>query len=124
MRKLTALLILGTILIAVFGCGRLSESASNTNLIERISKADELFKKKQFQEALKEYENIEKTASGDMRLKALYRIIESKAMLFRYGEALEKITGIELPKEPIWQARFLLLKAEIYREFLKRYGFA
>lgn len=89
-----------------------------------LGEADELFSKHQYQKALKLYEDVLKTGQGDERWMALYRACESEALLFRYGDAVERFKKAELPKSGLWRSRLLLLKAELYREFLKQYGFA
>ncbi|MEE8424713.1 MAG: alpha-2-macroglobulin family protein, partial [Elusimicrobiota bacterium] len=51
-----------------------------------------------------------------------YRACESEALLLRYGEAVERFKKLKLPKDHAQRARFLILKAELYREFSKQYG--
>jgi len=89
-----------------------------------LAKADALFEKRLYQEALKEYEAALKSASGEERLKALYRAAESEALLFRYAEAAQRVFPEKLPQDPAWRGRFLLLRTELAREFLKQYGSA
>ncbi|MEI8191566.1 MAG: hypothetical protein WCI75_17775, partial [candidate division NC10 bacterium] len=88
------------------------------------SEADGLFERGQYQEALKIYEGLAKTGEGDGKWSAFYRACESEALLFRYGEAVERFKKAELPKDGLWRSRLLILKAELYREFLKQYGYA
>lgn len=87
-----------------------------------LPKADALFEKRLYQEALKEYEAVLKSASGEERLKALYRAAESEALLFRYAEAAQRMLPETLPRDPAWRGRFLILRTELAREFLKQYG--
>ncbi len=87
-----------------------------------LSKADALFEKRLYQEALKEYEAALGSASGEERLKALYRAAESEALLFRYAEAARRVFPEKLPRDPAWRGRFLILRTELAREFLKQYG--
>jgi len=89
-----------------------------------LAKADALFEKRLYQEALKEYEAALKSASGEERLKALYRAAESEALLFRYAEAAQRVFPEKLPQDPAWRGRFLILRTELAREFLKQYGWA
>ena len=89
----------------------------------QMEKADTLFNKKQYQEALKEYEPLLTSSILTERYNALYRSAECEALLFRYGEALQRISQVEVPQEPIWAARFLILKSELYNEFLTQVGY-
>ena len=89
-----------------------------------LRKADELFDKGTFQEALKVYESVYKeTANSQIREKAFFRICESLAHLFRYGEAAQKLLSTEVPRQLPQHARFLILKAEIFRNFLMQYSY-
>lgn len=88
-----------------------------------IKKADELFEKGTFQEALKEYELVSKeTGDTDIRWKAFFRECESLAHLFRYGEAAEKLLAIPIPGSFPHNARILILKTEMLRNFLLQYS--
>ncbi len=87
-----------------------------------FKEANSLFDKGLYQEALKKYEEVARTDAGDKRLKALYRSCEAEALLFRYGKAFERLRKAGLPRDPLWRARFLILKSELSREFLKQYG--
>ncbi|MFC1703307.1 MG2 domain-containing protein [Candidatus Omnitrophota bacterium] len=88
-----------------------------------IKKADELFIKGTFQEALKEYEEVFKEATDpELRWKAFFRACESQAHLFRYGEATEKLLSTPVPQRIPYRARILILKAEMLRNFLKQYS--
>lgn len=87
-------------------------------------KADELFDKGLFNDAIKEYTPSLNDPDESVRLKALYRTIECEALLFRYAEAAQRSLDAKLPADPLWQARFLIQRAELAREFLKQYGFA
>jgi uncharacterized protein YfaS (alpha-2-macroglobulin family) len=89
---------------------------------EGLASADALFDKGLYQEALKGYEAGLKDRDGDVRLKSLYRSAECRALLFRYGEAAQGIFEAKLPDDPVWKGRFLILRAELAREFLKQYG--
>lgn len=89
-----------------------------------VYKADELFEKKLYQEALKEYEAALRSATGEDRLKAVYRAAESEALLFRYAEAAQRVFPEKLPADPAWRGRLLILRTELAREFLKQYGWA
>jgi len=89
-----------------------------------LPEADKLFAKGLQQEALGKYEELAKSPDPETRLKAVYRSCEAEAMLFRYGEAVERLRKAVVPSDPLWRARFLLLKTELLREFLKQYGHA
>ncbi|MCK4533299.1 hypothetical protein KAU39_05885, partial [bacterium] len=88
-----------------------------------IKEADKLFHKGTFQEALKEYELIFKeTKNVEIRWKAFFRVCESLTHLFRYGAAAQKLIFTPLPKQTDYRARVLILKAELFRNFLKQYS--
>ncbi|MCX5787134.1 MAG: hypothetical protein NTX64_01300 [Elusimicrobia bacterium] len=89
-----------------------------------LPKADRAFEQRQYQPALEAYEGALKACEGEERLRALYRAAESKSLLFRYAEAAQLLRGEKLPSDPLWRARFLILKAELARENLEQYGFA
>jgi len=89
-----------------------------------LAKGDELFEKRLYQEALKEYEGAIAGSSGEERWKAVYRAAESQALLFRYAEAAQRVFPEKLPSDPAWRGRFLILRTELAREFLKQYGWA
>ena len=88
-----------------------------------IKEADKLFDKGTFQEALKEYELIFKeTKNVEIRWKAFFRACESLTHLFRYGAAAQKLISIPLPKQTDYRVRVLILKAELFRNFLSQYS--
>ncbi|MBI4248072.1 MAG: hypothetical protein HY611_01105, partial [Elusimicrobia bacterium] len=93
-------------------------------LAKDLTKADGLFDKGLYQEALHQYEAALKDPAAEIRLKALYRAVESRALLFRYADAAKLAFGAQLPSDLRWKSRFLILRAEIAREFLKQYGSA
>lgn len=85
------------------------------------AESDALFDKGLYQEALKSYEPSLKSPDPETRLKAFYRSAECEVLLFRYAEAAKRVLAAEIPKDPLWRARFLILRAELGREFLKQY---
>ena len=87
-----------------------------------LQKADELFEKSLYQEALGLYDKAA-GLPGDAGLKARYRAAECEGLLFRYSQAAQRFSALKLPKDPLWRGRFLLLRAELGREFLKQYGY-
>jgi uncharacterized protein YfaS (alpha-2-macroglobulin family) len=88
-----------------------------------VKKADSLFDKGTFQEALKEYEIVYKeTADFEIRWKAFFRVCESLAHLYRYGESAEKIISTPVPNQMPQKAHVLILKAEMLRNFLTQYS--
>jgi hypothetical protein len=84
--------------------------------------ADELFAKRRYAEALPLYEAQLKSKDENVRLRALYRAVECRALAFRYLEAVDLVEKAALPKEGPWRARLLLLKAEAQREAATQYG--
>lgn len=88
-----------------------------------LSKADQAFSKNLYQEALDNYSKAVKLP-GEDGLKAVYRSAESEALLFRYGEAVQRLADMKLPADALWRGRFLLLRAEAGRRFLAQYGYS
>lgn len=88
-----------------------------------LTKADELFEKGTFQAALEEYDQIALQSKDSHAIfKAFYRSCESLTFLYRYGEAVERIRNFKGELAGQDQHRFLILKAEILRNFLVQYG--
>lgn len=87
-----------------------------------LSEADAKFEKHLYQEALGLYDAVLSSGLVAERPKALWRACESEALLFRYGMAYERLRAAKLPGDGLWPARFLVLKAELGREYLKQYG--
>ncbi|OGS10641.1 MAG: hypothetical protein A2285_07795, partial [Elusimicrobia bacterium RIFOXYA12_FULL_57_11] len=85
--------------------------------------AAELFEKGQYQEALGYYAKAA-ALPGEAGLRAVYRAAECETLLRRYEEAARRLNAVKIPKEPLWRARFLLLRAETGRELLKQYGYS
>ena len=103
------------ILISLSWCPR--------GLASDINKADQLFEKGTFQQALEIYDAVYKEASdAELKNKAFFRSCESLGHLFRYGDAAQKILSNPLPLDPEYHARFLMLKAEMLRNFLMQYA--
>ena len=86
-----------------------------------LKKADALFEKSLYQEALDIYA-AQTASTGETGLKALYRAAECEGLLSRYGEAAQRFSAVKLPGDPLWRGRFLLLRAELGRLFLSRYA--
>ena len=88
-----------------------------------LKKADALFDKSLYQEALNLYAP-ETAVPGETGLKALYRAAECEGLLFRYGEAAQRFSAVKFPADPLWRARLILLRAELGRQFLSQYGYS
>lgn len=87
-----------------------------------LDEAEGKFAKGLHQEALALYEAVLSSGPEADRPKALWRACETEALLFRYGSAYERLRAAKLPGDKLWGARFLLLKAELGREYLTQYG--
>ena len=115
MRTISKCVVLGLI-VAFF----VVEVGAASNMRE----ADELFDKGTFQEALEVYESIFKESTDDdARWRAFFRVCESLAHLFRYGEAGQKLISTPVPLDMPYRVRILILKAEILRNFLTQYSY-
>ena len=88
-----------------------------------IQKADALFKKGTFQEALKIYEQVyQENTDSEIRCRSFFRICESLARLYRYGDAAQKLINTPLPEKMPYRARILILKTEMMNNFLMQYS--
>ena len=94
-----------------------------------LQQADSKFEKKLYQDALQDYAALLRSGAAlEVRLKALYRAIESEVLQFRYLEGAQRLSGAArlidegADASPLWRARFLILRAELGREYLKQYG--
>ncbi|HOI43290.1 MAG TPA: hypothetical protein PK523_10130, partial [Elusimicrobiales bacterium] len=85
--------------------------------------ADALFDKGLYQEALDIYSR-KAGYGGEEAMRALYRAAECEALLFRYAEANTRLHDLKLPPDPVWKGRFLALRAELGKEFLRQYGYS
>ena len=103
--------------------GVLPLAAAQERACAGLSQADALYEKGLFDKAADCYENAAKSEAGDGRLRAVYRAIESRALTFAYGEAAQRLLSEPLPKQGVWRARYLLLKAELFRQYLSQYGY-
>ncbi|OGR75380.1 MAG: hypothetical protein A2X32_12730 [Elusimicrobia bacterium GWC2_64_44] len=88
-----------------------------------LEDADRHFAKARYEEALQLYAPAA-NLPGEEGLKARYRAAECQGLLFRYGEASQSLAEMKLPPDPLWQGRFLLLRAEMGRQFLQQYGYS
>ena len=88
-----------------------------------VKKADALFEISLYQEALNIYA-AQTALPGETGLKALYRAVECEGLLYRYGEAAQRFSAAKFPRDPLWRGRFLLLRAELGRQFLAQYGYS
>jgi len=96
---------------------------AESGMASDMKRADELFDKDTFQEALQVYESVFKESTDDdIRWRAFFRVCESLAHLFRYGEAAQKLISTPVPLQMPHRARILILKAEILRNFLLQYS--
>ncbi|TBR24044.1 hypothetical protein EPO15_04785 [bacterium] len=100
----------------------LSILPAGASAMPTIADADAKFAKGLNQEALALYEAVLSSGPEADRPKALWRACEAEALLFRYGSAYERLRAAELPGGAAWGSRFLLLKAELGREYLTQYG--
>jgi len=85
------------------------------------SAADKLFDGGKYAEAKTLYSAV-KPDGSDNYYRALYRETECEGLLFSFQTAFESAEKIPLPSDPLWRARFLLLKAEAARNYMVRYN--
>jgi uncharacterized protein YfaS (alpha-2-macroglobulin family) len=88
-----------------------------------LAKADRLFDKGVFQEALSEYEGVEKNLTDEeIKTKTLLRRAECLGHLFRYEEAAQLLKDAKEPSGQRDNIRLQLYKAEFFRNSLAQYG--
>ncbi len=84
--------------------------------------AEILFHKGLYQQALDAMEKAVPSATGEASFKLFYRIQETRGLLFRYGEAAQALYDSTPPTENHSKARWLLLRADMGRQYLKQYA--
>ncbi|MFA6583442.1 MAG: alpha-2-macroglobulin family protein [Elusimicrobiaceae bacterium] len=97
-------------------------AAGSADYKDSIKKADSLFDQGRYSQALESYEPAAQDPAVPERFKAAYRSAECLALLFKYAEAAQYANTFPKTSDPVWNARFILLKTEIYRAYLNRYG--
>ncbi len=83
--------------------------------------AESAFQKGLYQEALNRWEKLPPDAGNPDRFRIFHRTQEARALLFRYGEAAQALFDSPTPSDPLEQAQFHLLRAEIARAYLSQY---
>ncbi|GAG40809.1 unnamed protein product, partial [marine sediment metagenome] len=95
---------------------------SQVCIAANLKQADKLFEKGTYQEALKAYKEVFKhPRDRETKWKAFFRTCESLTHLWRYGEAAQLLTDTPLPQRTSHRARILILRAELYCQFLREY---
>ncbi len=74
--------------------------------------ADAAYENGHFAEAQQYYQQELKTAKGDNLYEVQLRLIASQYMQGKYQAAAESAFTFDLPKNPLWKARFLLYRAQ------------
>ncbi|MBN1525204.1 MAG: hypothetical protein JW904_12010 [Spirochaetales bacterium] len=122
--KKSTILIFTVILISIFfsSCNNI-DIAGESDAAASLAKADILFDKGQFQEALTLYEQVHETAMDSfIKTKAFIRMCESNAHLFRYGKAADLLLHTPLPEQPADKARVLFVKTGLLDIFSLQYS--
>jgi hypothetical protein len=87
-----------------------------------LERADSLFAKKAFEDALVEYTGVlEKLGSARTHHQAFIRICCCLVQLDRSAEAAQRVLFAPVPDEPEYRARILALKTEVLSAFLEDY---
>jgi len=116
-------LIVFSVVLLMIILVKAQDNSTNKSQGTSAKSPDQLFDQGMYADALKGYEALYTTAKGDEQWKALYRMIECKGMLFRWGEALQMIVDMKMPEERLWRARFLIMRANLYRDYLSQYEY-
>lgn len=83
--------------------------------------AEAAFQKGLYQEALNLWEKHPVVGTEPESFRVFHRTQEARALLFRYGDAAQALFETGLPTDPLEQAHFRLLRAEIARSYLTQY---
>lgn len=88
---------------------------------QSLPKAEEAYAQGNFRQALVQYEEILKTATGEVRLQAQLRKAACEYNLGEYMTAAKTMLAYELPEEDIWKARFLLYRVQMSEQVASLY---
>jgi len=91
-------LIVFSVVLLMIILVKAQDNSTNKSQGTSAKSPDQLFDQGMYADALKGYEALYTTAKGDEQWKALYRMIECKGMLFRWGEALQMIVDMKMPE--------------------------
>lgn len=89
---------------------------------QSLPKAEADYAKGDFAAALKEYDNVLKTATGEELLQAQLRKAACQYGLGEYLNAYKTMYGYTLPENEIWKARFLLYRTQMAQQASRRYA--
>ncbi len=88
---------------------------------QSLPKAETYYAKGDFAAALKEYDTVLQTATGDDLLQAKLRKAACQYGLGEYLNAYKTMYGYALPENEIWKARFLLYRIQMAKQASNRY---
>jgi len=83
---------------------------------QSLPQAEADYAKGDFTAALKEYDKVLQTATGDDRLQAQLRKAACQYGLGEYLNAFKTMYGYALPENEVWKARFLLYRVRMARQ--------
>ncbi len=89
---------------------------------QSLPKAEADYAKGDFAAALKEYDNVLKTATGEELLQARLRKAACQYGLGEYLNAYKTMYAYPLPENDIWKARFLLYRTQMAQQASRRYA--
>ena len=90
-------------------------------MAQSLPKAEEAFAQGNFTQALTQYKEILKTATGNDRLQAQLRKAACEYGLGEYMTAAETMLSYDLPEEDLWKARFLLYRVQMAEQAASLY---
>lgn len=89
---------------------------------QSLPKAEEYYAKGDFTAALKEYDTVLQTATGEDLLQAKLRKAACQYGLGEYLNAYKTMYAYALPENDIWKARFLLYRIQMAQQVSSRYN--
>ncbi len=88
---------------------------------QSMPKAETAYAQGDFAQALSQYEEILKTATGEDRLQAQLRKAGCEYGLGEYMTAAQTMLGYDLPENDLWKARFLLYRVQTAEQVASLY---
>jgi alpha-2-macroglobulin len=93
--------------------------ALNIRSFAQFNDAEKMFDSELYAQALQKYEEVISKSSGEMKYKSIYKAVACETYLRKHTEAAKRMFAAPLPKDYLWTTRFLLLRAETAKNYLR-----